>query len=38
MNARKTRLLLWSGVLVAWIIALAGCRRFGEAGGTATEA
>jgi len=37
MNARKTRFLLWSGVLVVCIIALVGCRRSGEVGRAAAE-
>src|SRR4030042_525392 len=38
MNARKTRLFLLLVVLVVWNFAIGGCRRAGEAGGTATQA
>jgi hypothetical protein len=37
MNARKTRLFLWLGVLVVCILALAACRRAGDVGRTAAE-
>jgi hypothetical protein len=38
MKARKSRLFLWPGILVMGIVAVAACRRSGEAGGAVPEA